>query len=80
MHGLIRVRQFTISEGHLVLRPDQLKEEFKGCLELAMNLLDTLGLKEDCSFRFSQWDPNNREKYEGTPEQWDEAQRIMGEL
>ena len=80
MHGLIRVRQFTISEGHLVLRPDQLAEEFKGCLDLAMFMLDTIGLKEDCSFRFSQWDPNNTAKYEGTPEQWDEAQRIMGEL
>ncbi len=80
MHGLIRVRQFTISEGHLVLRPDQLAEEFKGCLDLAMFMLDAVGLKEDCSFRFSQWDPNNTAKYEGTPEQWDEAQRIMGDL
>ena len=80
MHGLIRVRQFTISEGHLVIRPDQLAEEFKGCLDLAMFMLDAVGLKEDCSFRFSQWDPNNTAKYEGTPEQWDEAQRIMGEL
>ena len=80
MHGLIRVRQFTISEGHLVLRPDQLAEEFKGCLDLARYCLDTLGLWEDCTFRFSQWDPNNTSKYEGTPEQWDEAQRIMGEL
>ena len=80
MHGLIRVRQFTISEGHLVLRPDQLAEEFKGCLDLAMFMLDAIGLKEDCSFRFSQWDPANTAKYEGTPEQWDEAQRVMGEL
>ncbi|MBQ8523125.1 MAG: threonine--tRNA ligase [Clostridia bacterium] len=80
MHGLIRVRQFTISEGHLVLRPDQLAEEFKGCLELARYCLETLGLWEDCTFRFSQWDPNNTSKYEGTPEQWDEAQAVMGEL
>ena len=80
MHGLIRVRQFTISEGHLVLRPDQLAEEFKGCLDLAMFMLDAVGLKEDCSFRFSQWDPNNTAKYEGTPEQWDEAQGIMKQL
>lgn len=80
MHGLIRVRQFTISEGHLVLRPDQLAEEFKGCLELAKYCLDTVGLWEDCSFRFSQWDPNRKDKYEGTKEQWDEAQAIMGEL
>ncbi len=80
MHGLIRVRQFTISEGHLVLRPDQLAEEFKGCLDLAMFMLETLGLKEDCSFRFSQWDPARTDKYEGTPEQWEEAQGIMKEL
>ena len=80
MHGLIRVRQFTISEGHLILRPEQLAEEFKGCLELAKYCLETLGLWEDCSFRFSQWDPKRTDKYEGTPEQWEEAQSIMGEL
>ncbi len=80
MHGLIRVRQFTISEGHLILRPDQLAEEFKGCLDLAKYCLETIGLWEDCSFRFSQWDPNRTDKYEGTPEQWNEAQQIMGEL
>jgi threonyl-tRNA synthetase len=80
MHGLIRVRQFTISEGHLVLRPDQLAEEFKGCLDLAKYCLETVGLWEDCTFRFSQWDPNRTDKYEGTPEQWNEAQTIMGEL
>ncbi len=78
MHGLIRVRQFTISEGHLILRPDQLEEEFKGCLDLAKYCLDTLGLLEDCTFRFSQWDPANPgNKYEGTPEQWEEAQAVM---
>ena len=77
MHGLIRVRQFTISEGHLMCRPDQLEEEFKGCLELAIFMLKTLGLYEDVSYRFSQWDPDNREKYIGTEEQWDEAQGIM---
>ena len=80
MHGLIRVRQFTISEGHIVLRPDQLAEEFEQCLKLAKYCLETLGLWEDCSFRFSQWDPNRTDKYEGTAEQWDEAQHIMGEL
>ncbi len=80
MHGLIRVRQFTISEGHLILRPDQLEEEFKGCLELAKYVLDTVGMLEDCTFRFSQWDPSNTEKYIGTPEQWDEAQSIMGKI
>ncbi len=80
MHGLIRVRQFTISEGHLVLRPDQLEEEFKGCLTLAKHVLETVGLWEDCSFRFSQWDPARTDKYEGTPEQWKEAQSIMKSL
>ncbi len=80
MHGLIRVRQFTISEGHLILRPDQLEEEFKGCLELAKYCLDTVGMLEDCTFRFSQWDPNNTDKYIGTPEQWEEAQGIMGKI
>lgn len=80
MHGLIRVRQFTISEGHLILRPDQLEEEFKGCLALANEMLETLGLKEDCSYRFSQWDPNNTQKYEGTPEQWEIAQSTMEKI
>ncbi len=80
MHGLIRVRQFTISEGHLVLRPEQLAEEFRGCLELAKYCLESVGLWEDCSFRFSQWDPKRTDKYEGTPEQWNEAQSIMKEL
>ena len=78
MHGLIRVRQFTISEGHLILRPDQLEEEFKGCLELAKYCLDTVGLLDKCTFRFSKWDPANpKNKYEGTPEQWDHAQSVM---
>ncbi len=80
MHGLIRVRQFTISEGHLILRPEQLEDEFRGCLELAKYLLDTVGMLENCTFRFSQWDPNNTKKYIGTPEQWDEAQGIMGKI
>lgn len=81
MHGLIRVRQFTISEGHYILRPDQLEEEFKGCLELAKYFLDTVGLLDDCTFRFSQWDPTNpNNKYEGTKEQWEEAQRVMGNI
>ena len=80
MHGLIRVRQFTISEGHLIIRPDQLAEEFRGCVELANYCLETLGLKEDCSFRFSQWDPENTAKYEGTAEQWEHAQGVMKEL
>ena len=77
MHGLIRVRQFTISEGHIVLRPEQLAEEFENCLSLAKEVLETVGLWEDCSFRFSQWDPNRTDKYEGTAEQWNEAQSVM---
>ena len=78
MHGLIRVRQFTISEGHLVLRPDQLEEEFKGCLDLAKYCLGTVGLLDKCTFRFSQWDPANpNNKYEGTKEQWEHAQSVM---
>ena len=78
MHGLIRVRQFTISEGHFIIRPDQLEDEFKFCLDLAKYCLDTVGLLDDCTFRFSQWDPANpKNKYEGTAEQWDHAQAAM---
>lgn len=80
MHGLIRVRQFTISEGHLMCTPEQLEDEFRGCLELAIYMLKTLGLYEDVSYRFSQWDPNDTEKYIGTPEQWDEAQGTMKKI
>ena len=77
MHGLIRVRQFTISEGHLICLPSQLEQEFKGCLELAIYMLKTVGLYDDVSYRFSQWDPSDREKYIGTEEQWNEAQTAM---
>ena len=81
MHGLIRVRQFTISEGHLVVRPDQLEEEFKDCLELSKYFLGTVGLWDKCTFRFSQWDPANpKNKYEGTAEQWEEAQAAMARI
>ena len=80
MHGLIRVRQFTISEGHLICTPEQLEEEFKGSLELAIFMLKTLGLYEDVSYRFSQWDPSDKEKYIGTEEQWNEAQDMMGKI
>ncbi len=80
MHGLIRVRQFTISEGHLIIRPEQLEEEFAGCLELAKEMLETLGLADDVSYRFSQWDPNRTDKYEGTAEQWEEAQGLMKKI
>ena len=78
MHGLIRVRQFTISEGHNMVRPDQLEEEFKNCLDLAKYFLGTVGMLDKCTFRFSQWDPANpNNKYEGTKEQWDHAQSAM---
>ncbi len=80
MHGLIRVRQFTISEGHLMCTPEQLADEFKKCLELTNYMLQTLGLFEDVSYRFSQWDPDNREKYIGTDEQWAEAQGVMKDI
>ena len=80
MHGLIRVRQFTISEGHLVLRPEQLEEEFRGCLELANYMLKAVGLDEDVTYRFSKWDPERKDKYEGTAEQWNEAQDLMGKI
>ncbi len=80
MHGLIRVRQFTISEGHLICTPEQLEDEFKASLELAIYMLKTLGLYEDVSYRFSQWDPADKEKYIGTPEQWAEAQDMMGKI
>ena len=80
MHGLIRVRQFTISEGHLMCTPEQLEQEFRGSLELAIYMLKTLGLYEDVSYRFSQWDPKDTEKYIGTPEQWEEAQNMMAKI
>ena len=80
MHGLIRVRQFTISEGHLMCTPEQLEDEFRRCLELANYMLKTLGLIEDVSYRFSQWDPDDRDKYIGTEEQWDEAQGTMKKI
>ncbi|MBQ6420661.1 MAG: threonine--tRNA ligase [Clostridia bacterium] len=80
MHGLIRVRQFTISEGHLMCTPEQLEDEFRACLELTTFMLKAVGLYEDVSYRFSQWDPDDREKYIGTPEQWDEAQGMMAKI
>lgn len=80
MHGLIRVRQFTISEGHLMCTREQLEGEFKNCLELAIFMLKTLGLYEDVSYRFSQWDPNDREKFIGTEEEWNTVQDMMGRI
>ena len=77
MHGLIRVRQFTISEGHLVCLPEQLEQEFRGCLDLAQFMLKTLGLDDDVSYRFSKWDPADQDKYIGSPEQWDSVQDTM---
>ncbi len=84
MHGLTRVRQFTISEGHLIVRPDQMVEEFKGCLALAKYCLETLGVQDDVRYRLSKWDPNNKDKYIGTEEVWEETQghirRVLQEL
>lgn len=77
MHGLTRVRQFTISEGHLIVRPDQVEEEFKGCVDLAKYCMTTLGLQDDVSYRLSLWDPNKQEKYLGNAELWDEVQNMM---
>ncbi len=77
MHGLIRVRQFTISEGHLAVRLDQLAEEIKGCIDLIKLFTDRLGLDEGISYRFSKWDPNNREKYMGTDEEWEHSQAVL---
>ena len=80
MHGLTRVRQFTISEGHLVVTPEQIEEEFKGCVDLAKYCLTTLGLQEDVTYRLSLWDPKNQEKYLGTEETWNEVQNMMREI
>lgn len=77
MHGLTRVRQFTISEGHLIIRPDQVEEEFKGCVDLALYCLKTLGLADEVTYRLSKWDPNNREKYIGSDEYWENTQGMM---
>lgn len=80
MHGLTRVRQFTISEGHLIVRPDQMVEEFKGCLALAKHCLQTLGVEEDVTYHLSKWDPDNREKYIGEPEVWEQTQQHMRDI
>ena len=80
MHGLTRVRQFTISEGHLVCTPEQIADEFKGCVELARHCLTTLGLEEDVTYRMSKWDPENKEKYLGTAEEWDKVEGAMREI
>lgn len=77
MHGLIRVRQFTISEGHIVCTPEQLEEEFKGCVDLIDYMLSCIGLREDISFRFSRWDPNNRDGYIDDEETWNDAENTM---
>ena len=77
MHGLTRVRQFTISEGHLVCTPEQIDQEFKNCVALAKYCLTTLGLEEDVTYRFSKWDPDNADKYLGTAEEWDKVENAM---
>jgi len=80
MHGLIRIRQFTLSEGHLMCTPEQLTEEFKGCLDLAKFMLEAIGLDDDVSYRFSKWDPNNKEKYVGSESEWEEVQNTMRDI
>ncbi len=80
MHGLTRVRQFTIAEGHLVCTPEQIADEFKGCVELARHILTTLGLEEDVTYRMSKWDPENKDKYLGTAEEWDKVEGAMREI
>ncbi len=80
MHGLTRVRQFTISEGHLIVRPDQMVEEFKGCIALAKYVMTTLGLQDDITWHLSKWDPENREKYIGEPEVWNETEQHIREI
>ncbi len=80
MHGLTRVRQFTITEGHLIVRPDQMVEEFKGCLALAKYCLETLGVNEDVTYHLSKWDPENKEKYIGEPEVWNETEQHIRDI
>ncbi len=80
MHGLTRVRQFTISEGHLIVTPEQIEDEFRGCVDLIMYCLKTLGLENDVTYRFSKWDPNNKDKYLGDAEQWEKTQAKVREI
>ena len=80
MHGLTRVRQFTLSEGHLIVRPDQMVEEFKNCLALAKYVMETLGVQDDVKYRLSKWDPNNKEKYIGEPEVWEQTQQHIRDI
>ena len=80
MHGLTRVRQFTISEGHLVCMPEQIADEFKNCVNLAKYCLETLGLEEDVTYRMSKWDPENPDKYLGDAAEWDRVEGAMREI
>ena len=80
MHGLTRVRQFTISEGHLICMPEQIDEEFKNCVKLAKYCLETLGLEEDVTYRMSKWDPESPDKYLGDAEEWDRVEGAMREI
>ena len=77
MHGLIRVRQFTLADGHLIVTPEQLEEEFRGVVSLIDYIMNTLGIADDISYRFSKWDPKNKEKYIDNPEAWEKTQVIM---
>ena len=77
MHGLIRVRQFTLADGHLIVTPEQLEDEFRGVVDLIKYVMETLGIQNDITYRFSKWDPNNKEKYIDEPEAWERTQDIM---
>lgn len=80
MHGLIRVRQFTLADGHIVCTPEQLEDEFKNTVDLVKYVMETLGIADDITYRFSKWDPNNTEKYINDPEAWENTQNIMREI
>lgn len=80
MHGLIRMRQFTLADGHIVCTPEQLEEEFKGCVDLINYIMTTLGIDGDITYRFSKWDPKNTEKYIGSPDAWNSTQALMKEI
>ena len=80
MHGLTRVRQFTITEAHNVIRPDQAEEEIRSCLHLTLHILRTLGLQDDVTFRLSKWDPNNKAKYLGDEEYWEKTQDALRQV
>ncbi|WP_315114827.1 threonine--tRNA ligase [Clostridium intestinale] len=80
MHGLIRVRQFTLADGHLIVTPEQLEDEFKGVVDLIKYVMTTLGIQDDITYRFSKWDPKNKEKYIDDPEAWEKTQNLMRDI